>query len=332
VDSETRLPRNYSKLYMTLYDFDQSKDGTFEQATISGASAIWVTNTTQLLPTITSTGGSFRSSIPGTSDDNPQQKENMTKDQRDRSLTVLFENRGEFEIELAVMPDSDGCANYGRTFLYDFRPTLLNETMISSVNRRTEIQDPGVQFHWPRTILHRNNLGGQGPVTDGLKGLVFKNAAYFDGNNVNFAVSVASGEYEPYRIENNGFRDNWGVISGKCGSTADLRLAFLSEYDGYPLELPEVLLSLAGIGSDEAGGCAVSVSMDNFGSYRLEDTGVNASKANETTTFSKQVVQKGSESQVGVVFEDIRSTRVTITWAGGSSGGRDLLLRIGKVA
>jgi len=330
VDSETHMQRNYSKMYVTLYDFDQSKDGMFEEATISGAKSIWVTNTTQLVSTLTSTGGFFRSSVPGTSKDNPRDKENMTQEQLDRSLTILFENTGEFQITLAVLPEENGCSDYGRTFLYDFRPLLVNGTMVQNVDVPAAVEDAGVQFHWPRGILHRNNLGGMGPSIDGLHGLVFKNVAYFDGNNVNFAVSVASGEYEPDRVENNGFIENWGKINGKCGSEVDLRLAFLSEYDGYPLVIPEVMLSLAGIGSDENSGCAVSVSLSNFGSYRLDDTEVVASETNGTTTFSKGFEQTDTESQVSMVFTDIHIARVKITWGDGNSGGRDVLFKIGS--
>eukprot|EP00927_Polykrikos_kofoidii_P032366 TRINITY_DN275_c0_g1_i2.p1 TRINITY_DN275_c0_g1~~TRINITY_DN275_c0_g1_i2.p1 ORF type:complete len:446 (-),score=47.20 TRINITY_DN275_c0_g1_i2:360-1697(-) len=332
VDSETHVLRHYSKIYMTLYDFDQSSDGMFEEATINGATAIWVSDTTELISNMSSKGGSWRSSTHGTSKDNPRDKEHMTKEQRDRALTVLFENTGEFEITLAVMPDAGGCQPYGRTFLYDFRPALVNETMV----RPTEwpsIQStgPGALFHMERSSLHRNNLGGMGPLTDGLRGIIFKNAGFFDGSNINFAASVANGTYEPYSSESNGFWDGWGKINGQCGSELDLRFSFLNEYDGFPMTIPEVLFSFTGIGSDTDGGCAVSVSMSNFENYSLVDTEVNVSETSGLTTFSKAFTQTDATSQVDLVFKDVHAARATIKWDVGSSGGKDFLFKIGNV-
>jgi hypothetical protein len=332
VDSETRVQRNYSKIYMTLYDFDQSTDGMFEQATISGATAVWASNTTELISNISSEGGSWRSSTYGTSKDNPRDKQHMTQEQRDRALTVLFENTGEFEITLAVLPGEDGCKDYGRTFLYDFRPALVNETMV----RPTEwpsIQStgPGALFHMERSSLHRNNLGGMGPLTDGLRGIVFKDAGFFDGANINFAASVANGTYEPYSAENNGIWDGWARINGQCGSDVELRFSFLNEYDGFPMTIPEVLFSFTGIGSDTDGGCAASISISNFESYSLVDTGVNVSETSGLMTFSKALTQTDATSQVEMVFKDVHEARAIIKWDVGSSGGKDFLFKVGNV-
>jgi len=332
VNSETRMARKYSKIYLTLYDFDQSEDGMFEEATVDSATAYWVTSTTELISNISSEGGSWRSSTRGTSEDNPRDKEHMTKEQRDRSLTLLFENTGEFKITLAIKPGDAGCAAYGRTFLYDFRPALMNETSVEPFDwPSVPTAGPGALFHMHRSALHRNNLGAMGPEIDGLRGLVLKNAGFFDGSNINFAASVANGTYEPYMAENNGLWDGWGRINGKCGSELDLRFSFLNEYDGFPMTVPEVLLSFTGIGSDADGGCAVSVSMSNFENYSIVDTGVNASEASGLTTFSKAFTQTDAINQVDIVFKSVHATRATIKWDLGGSGGKDLLFKIGNV-
>jgi len=332
VDADTRERRNYSKIYLTVYDFDQSYDGTFEEAVASSATAYWLTNKTELLTNVSSENISWRSSEHGTSDDNPKDKQNMTPQQLNRSLTLLFENTGKLDITLGVrVSEGDKVPAYGRTFLFDFRPLLENGTEVRPSGWPVQAPgESGALFHMERAELSRNNLGGSGPDTDGLRGIVFRKAGFFSGYNLNIMASVATGTYEPYKVENNGWWNGWGAISGRCGSELDLRLSFVDSYDGFPLTVPDALLSLMGIGMDDDGGCAASVSLSDFENYSVVDTGLTVSQTKATKTFSKTSARTKDSSQVDVLFKSVKETRATIKWSAGNSGGSEILFKFGN--
>jgi len=331
VDSNTRERKNYSNIYLTLYDFDQSKDGTFENAIATSASAYWLTNDTEIMTNVSLENGTWRSSTHGTSKDNPKNKTNMTLTQRARCLTLLFQDTGKIDVELDVKVGTRAPA-YGRTFLFDFRPFLTNETKVKPPGWPAQVPgESGPIFHMERAKIKRNNLGGKGPVKDGLRGLVFKKAGSFAGYSFNIAASVEEGTYEPYEIENNGLWNGWGKISGKCGSEVKLRFSFFANYDGFPITVPQALLSLTGIGMDDDGGCAASVSLGDSENYTLLDAGLKISQTGNEKTFSKQSARETDSSQVDMVFENVRGTRATLRWGPGNSGGSEILFKFGNV-
>jgi hypothetical protein len=339
VNSATGNKQKFSSLPVSFYDFDQSGNGDQEFATIQGASAYWVTTTTQLVSNISSNKGSWISSITGHTEDNPLDH-NLTDEQKDRALSVLFENASTFVVTLGVKPAaSNGCAAGvgGRTFLWDFRVALSDQKRVVPQEwSDPQVPRPELIYHWNEASVTRNNLGNAGPETDGLRGMQLHNVGTFGGEAIDMAVSIVSGTYAANNIDMNGLLNGWGVINGACGSSVDVRFTVMSAFEGAPLVLPKLMFSFGGLDAGQDGNCVMSITSTGFNKYYLsESSEVAVSTTENRTSFSGTKYSPGTEgpvvdNNVDLRFFDVAEIVATLTWAEGGVGGRNMYFKVGK--
>eukprot|EP00927_Polykrikos_kofoidii_P017669 TRINITY_DN1806_c0_g1_i7.p1 TRINITY_DN1806_c0_g1~~TRINITY_DN1806_c0_g1_i7.p1 ORF type:complete len:499 (-),score=42.36 TRINITY_DN1806_c0_g1_i7:92-1510(-) len=339
VDARNGNKRKFSSIPVSFYDFDESGNGDQEFATIQGASAYWVTNTTQLVSNVSSNTGSWISSVPGKAEDNPL-GHNLTDEQKDRTVSVLFENSSTFVVTLGVKPArSNGCQPGvgGRTFLWDFRNALIDQKRnVPEEWSDPQILRPELIYHWADATVTRNNLGNLGPQKDGLRGMQLHNVGTFGGEAIDIAVSIISGTYTANNIDVNGLLNGWGVINGACGSSVDVRFTILSAFEGAPLVLPELMFSFGGLDTGKDGNCVMSVTSAGFNKYYLSKTSEIASKGTDNrTSFSGTKYSPGTEgplsdNEVDLRFFNVAEIVATLTWGEGGFGGRNTYFRVGN--
>jgi len=336
VDALTNQRRQFSQIPFTMYDFDRTENGANEVATIEGASSYWATSTTELISDITSDGGSWMSSTVGDSDDNPKDHA-FTQQQRDRSVTFLFEHTSTFIVTFAVQPSSAGCSGVGgRTFLYDFNNSNSAETQITPKGwSSSKITRPELSYTWKDAFVARNNLGDTGPDIDGLRGILIKKVGIVGGEQIDLSVTVNGGTYVPNNPAENGMRGGWGIINGKCGSSVDLRFTFLSSFEGTAVRLPLVFFSFGGLDAGIDGNCIMSITSKKYNKYYLsEDTELVTTSTENGTMFSGTVHGEGLDPNmkdaVAYRFYNVNEIFATVTWGEGGVGGRNLYFNAGR--
>eukprot|EP00927_Polykrikos_kofoidii_P017667 TRINITY_DN1806_c0_g1_i5.p1 TRINITY_DN1806_c0_g1~~TRINITY_DN1806_c0_g1_i5.p1 ORF type:complete len:501 (-),score=55.48 TRINITY_DN1806_c0_g1_i5:73-1497(-) len=339
VNTLTGNRQKFSSIPVTFYDFDQTDIGDKEYASIQGASAYWLTKTTQLVSNISSNTGSWTSSVPGGTDDNPVDH-NLSEEQRDRCVSVLFENASTFVVTFGVKPaTSNGCSPGvgGRTFLWDFRNALIDQKRnVPEEWSDPQILRPELIYHWADATVTRNNLGNLGPKKDGLRGMQLHNVGTFGGEAIDISVSIISGTYIANNIDMNGLLNGWGVINGACGSSVDVRFTILSAFEGAPLVLPELMFSFGGLDTGMDGNCVMSMTSVGFNKYDLSENSEIAVKTTENrTSFSGTKYTPGTvgplaENKVDLRFFNVAEIIATLSWSEGGFGGRNMYFHVGN--
>ena len=121
VDSNTDAPIVIEAFLFSFFDLDEGNNGNAKETLgIAGFEEYTVTDNTQLVideaadfATMMST---FTSSVQTQQMDNPNDPNNLTSNQEDKSVTFLFKNLSEFTVHFSVTP-ADGNVQ-GRNFLF----------------------------------------------------------------------------------------------------------------------------------------------------------------------------------------------------------------------
>lgn len=112
------LPRSA----LSFFDLDTGKDNnhSVEHVKIAGFKAYYVSNETEVDVTESDNFTEFTATTEGTGDDNPSVPIELTVQQKNRAVTVEFEDTESFMFEVGASPGMTG-----RVFSFVFRPSLL---------------------------------------------------------------------------------------------------------------------------------------------------------------------------------------------------------------
>jgi len=122
VDPVSHAPIAFPLGAMTFFDFDTGKDNvnSVEHLTISGYSAYFLTNTTQISVTHNPDGTTtFTATKEGSGSDNPTDPLELTVLQKDKTVSFEFTNMDSVTFELGCTAGSTG-----RVFDFVYRPAL----------------------------------------------------------------------------------------------------------------------------------------------------------------------------------------------------------------
>lgn len=122
LDPVTLKPKVLTKQEFTFFDLDQSANGdNREYIKVKEATQVWLTKNTEVEVTELATGEKqFMSSQHGSGVDNPKDPLALTVQQKNRAVTMEFENFSELHITMGATAGS-----YARYFMYVARPSLL---------------------------------------------------------------------------------------------------------------------------------------------------------------------------------------------------------------
>jgi len=107
---------------ISFFDIDAGKQSnhSVEFVTVGGYSAYYLSNETELDHTTEGDFVTFTATKEGTGDDNPKDPMELTKEQKDKAVTVEFENIKHFDFEIGA---SKGFT--ARVFSFVFRPSMI---------------------------------------------------------------------------------------------------------------------------------------------------------------------------------------------------------------
>lgn len=110
---------------VSFFDIDTGKDGTHsvESVKVGDYSAFYLSNETQIEHTTEGNYVTFTATKEGTGDDNPKAPMVLTKEQKNKAVTVEFENIKHFDFEVAATEGKTA-----RVFSFVFRPSMICAT------------------------------------------------------------------------------------------------------------------------------------------------------------------------------------------------------------
>lgn len=121
-DAETKKDLSLPKAAITFFDLDTGKDNikSVEHVKVAGFKDYYVTNETEINVTTEGDFTVFTATKEGTGEDNPKTPTELTVQQKNRAVTLEFEDLTEFKFAVGVTPGKTG-----RVFSFVFRPSLL---------------------------------------------------------------------------------------------------------------------------------------------------------------------------------------------------------------
>jgi len=130
------VPFEMSSFMFSILDIDQGKNGSYEAAFVTGFDGYYVTAESLVDVDFMEDGRHrFSSTNWGTDQDNPVDKWNMTKLQKQMSVSLLFANTSEFDLTYQVAPTGYN-GNSGRNFLFTGKTDFACLSRV--VNQTTE--------------------------------------------------------------------------------------------------------------------------------------------------------------------------------------------------
>mmetsp|Transcript_51177 Transcript_51177/g.118951 ORF Transcript_51177/g.118951 Transcript_51177/m.118951 type:complete len:350 (+) Transcript_51177:71-1120(+) len=128
LDAKTRQPKRLEKQEFTFFDLDQhANDENREYILVEKPSNVWLTKNSELQQIHENGKTKFMSSTMGNGRDNPKDPTALTVQQKNRAVTLEFENFQELNITLGCTP-----GNYARYFMFVARPSLLCAQTVGS--------------------------------------------------------------------------------------------------------------------------------------------------------------------------------------------------------
>lgn len=125
-DTKKDIPLPHAAI--SFFDLDAGENGTrsVEHVGVTGYKAFYTSNETEVkINTSHASGGddaytNFTATTEGTGEDNPHLPTELTKQQKNRAVTVVFDDAEKIEFEIGASPGKTG-----RVFSFVFRPSLL---------------------------------------------------------------------------------------------------------------------------------------------------------------------------------------------------------------
>jgi len=337
-DHDTMRPVKLGQVYLSFFDVDSGgATGLVEYVGFEESEAYYLTKTTELKVENTDHATFWSSTTAGTGADNPKSISGLTPQQKDRTVTGLFENHSTVVTHIGVdVPHGSQCPSNGRNVMFAFdSPLVSDENEI-----KTKPECLRLDFEHGSAIL--SNLGGQGPQFDLPSGLEFTNVAMYGGENVNLHVDVIGGAYTPGNASRNGLIGGIANINGACGSETRLQFQLTNSLTGSSVNVPRLCVSFLDLDTGISGNCAESITVGGF-SDLFVPPGTKLSVAD--VGAGKKRVVAGSRGQgsdnptnetkfsedrtVDLEFADVSGFTATLAWGtlpdGWPASGRNIM-------
>lgn len=339
-DHDSGLPVEIERFEFSFVDIDGDESGTFELVGLAGTSSYYVSDSTVLQTIEVEKGVLWRSTTIGTFSDNPTSLDSMTQDQKDKTVTAVFENTAAIHALIHVSnSDSAVCeAAMGRLIMFAFH-TAVAENSAARTNPKvvttTTTPPPCLNITFENAYIVRSNLGGFGPDSDGVRGLVFGGVASIDGDEVLLHVT-AGDNYVPGNSTHNGFSKfhKFGRVNGKCGTSVDLRFQLVRKSDGAPYVAERLCIEFTGFDSGfDKGGCAETIAVGGYDSFYLSNDTVLTNTTiveglTTLTSFTGSVVHDTrlglADRSVAFEFASASEFSARFAWEVGGNFGRNI--------
>jgi len=142
-DADTKTDIHLPHAAISFFDLDTgyNDNHNVEHVKIKGFKAYYLSNETEVLVEEGENYTSFTATTEGTGDDNPSEPTELTVQQKNRAVTVEFEDTAAFVFEVGA-----SAGKTGRVFSFVFRPSLLcaktkleDGTLVSAKGKQSPI-------------------------------------------------------------------------------------------------------------------------------------------------------------------------------------------------
>jgi len=185
-----------------------------------------------------------------------------------------------------------------------------------------------------------SNLAGQGPDSDGPKGVLYPDAAVIDGKSVDLLVT--SKKFKSSDATKNGAAGGLVSLNMKCGKSATVTMTFVGK-DKDPVVVPAAAVTVLDIDEGKKGKARTTVSscgaLSATAGSELDVEGEGGCKVYSSTTHG---TADNNPQSSDAITDDQKKRAVTFLYGQGSSfefdvaigkgsGGRNLLFSLSPV-
>jgi len=326
---------------ITIWDFDMgnAEGKLVEQATVSPMTGFFMRSDSLVeAENVHNDTYHFYATVYGNEEDNPSDPSNLTQEQQQKLVAVVFKNTPTWNITFAVSNKGSG----GRNFLFG--------GSIPSVPYTPMPCDNFTVFNFEQASVLHSNLAGKGPDAHVPQGIRVHNVATLNGQAVDLLVEAEEhfGPYEAYNISRNGLYGK--LLNINFNSRVKVGLTFTFLQGTSPVALERFFISFFDIdmtahGAREsleiasseldadhgfehyylADNTTLKVTPDESGVYNFSASWAGDITDNPSTSLGLDGVQKSDT--VTFFFKERRSSFSVDYEAGGHSWtGRNVLI------
>jgi hypothetical protein len=326
-------PLKLKRFALTIWDFDQGPNNLNRETVIAGPASGSFIHAPNDLDVSRLGGGMYqvRSTMAGTGEDNPANKDDLTPLQKRRSVAFTYEDVSSISLTFQI---SAGWG--GRNFLFTGASSMLCDFCDHEYAE-------DIRFDFATATI--NNLGGKGP-TPGDEMILFEDVVTVGEDGIDLAVVATSSDYTPQQVTRNGLKGDFAQINLRQDSSVELTWA-LRRKNGEKMTLRGFVFTIWDIDQGPSGNVQESIVIGPVSGYHVNPSNdLDIERLNETFyKVSSKVHGTGANNptsrfditgtqgrlSISFTFEDTAEFRMRLGVTAGWGGRNFLFSGISKL-